>query len=192
MVYGFPDPGHSAGFWMAYAFMGLWLLDLTIRFCFSGLISYGRFANIAAPAVLCAATAGVYLFRGVFFAPPRGELTAFAGMVAAYLYLTLAKTEPRFRLALYAGIGLTLLAIPMEILALRFGGVPSGDDKRSGQDQGNVAGSVNGLKFLPPPVWDLSQRVPLFRGWFLYVTLLVLLSVELVLQMEGQTLLGWL
>ncbi|HOK89382.1 MAG TPA: hypothetical protein PK379_05105 [Candidatus Hydrogenedentes bacterium] len=159
-------------FFAFYVFMGLFLLDLTIRFSFSGLISYGRFLNIAAPALLCATVGLLYLFRGVLLAPTWGELVAFSGMTGVYLYLTLASPDPPLRLALYAGIGLMFAVTPVEWFARR---AAPGD-----------AGAI------VRPAWGLSPRMALFRGAMLYVVVLLLLSVELILELEGYTLFWWL
>lgn len=171
-------------FYTLYGFLGLWLLDLTARFVFSGLISYGSFLNIAAPALLCAAIGGLYVFRGMFFAPSRGELIAFSGMTAVYLYLTLVVPDPPLKSALYAGGGMVLAAIPVELLERllrrrRLVGMGAGQEKSEEEVRART---------LVRPLWDLTGRIRLFDGWALYCFVLLLLAVELVLQLEGYTL----
>jgi len=180
-------------FFTVYAFLGLFLLDIMARCCFLGMISYGGIRYVAASVPLCTLAGMSYLLRGVFFSPTRKELIAFAGMTGVYLYLTAAVPAPALRMALFAGLGFTLFITILDICqAARRGGEAKRRQAGRKDSRGGNAEAAGERIIFAPPVWDLSRKLTLFAGAKMYVVLALLLSVELVLELEGYCLFYWI
>ena len=181
-------------FFTIYAFLGLFLLDIMARFCFLGLISYGSFRYVAASVLLCTTVGILYIFRSVFLSPTRKELLAFTGMAGAYLYMSAVAPVPELRVSLFLGLGLSLLLTFTEILETGVRRRREWKRWRAGEKdkQGVRNETPEGGILFAPPVWDLSRKFSIFAGAKMYIILLILLSAELVLEVEGFSLLCWL
>jgi len=184
-------------FLMIYAFLGIFLLDVVIRICFSGLISYGRFGYVAAPVILCSGLGILYIVRCGFVAPAWTTLASLWGMVGAYLYITASGSGHLLREALYAGAGITIILGALDAIIrtsksragnhrgrLEDGTRPKEPDVYRGRDQWAIESSL--------PLWDLSRAYNRVMNAKVYTIILLLLSIELVLLFEGRSLLYWL
>ncbi len=159
-----------------FAFVGMHLLDIVLRLCFLDLIGYGSFSYIAAPVIFCVFLGVLYIVRCAFTAPAWTTLLAFGGMAGVYLWMSAFAASPRLSAALHAGVSLTVLLTLVDALWRR----------------AVRARRENGGGVLSPPIWDISPLMGRVTGARGCTAVLLLLSVELVLQFEGLSLLCWL
>ena len=184
-------------FFTCYAFAGLFLLDIVARLCFSNLVSYGSLSYLAAPALLCALPGALYLFRTTLLAPTPKELLGFAGMFVTYLYVSMAAPIPDLRAALFTGLSLMLLFTAADIGKGALQWKRKGADEKAKEAEDAADNGMPDLKtessrVLVSPIWDLSHKFRAFSGAKLYFVVLLLLSAEFLLQLEGRSLLCWL
>ena len=176
---------------MLYAYLGIFLLDIAFRICFSGVISYGCLGYVAVPVLLCAVIGALYVFCSTFIAPSRTTLLAFGGMLSVYLYLSVAMPLSELRISLTTGIILTLFFCFFEIFrAVMKRGVESGEQEKDRAD-GHGETDLNCIVFAQP-LWDISSKFNYLTGTKIYIAVLILISVEFVLQIEGISLLYWI
>lgn len=168
-AWGFPVEILRRVFLSIYAVLGLHLLDVVGRLCFSGLIGFGSFRSVALPVILCAGLGVLYLIWSTFVTPTWPGLLTFLGVGVAYGLMTLNDSSLGLNLPLGVGAGLTLL----------FNGIDAIRCRRRGGERSS------------PPMWDWT--VP-FNRWMkpkTYVFVLLLLCAELVFMVEGRSLLFW-
>lgn len=169
-------------FLLAYAFFGMYLLDIAARICFSGLIGYGRVGYIAAPVALSVSLGVLYIVRCAGIAPAWMDLAAFGGMAGVYLFMTVHGSGDGLRSALYVGVGIAMVSSVVDALF------------RNGKTLMPNSGAVprQWSPAMSGPLWDWSPTYKRMMDTKVYIGILVLLSVELVLLMEGGSLLYWL
>ena len=167
-------------FYVIYTMIGLILLDSIFRILFLHPISYGSFRYIAAPILLCTTVSLIYLFRSAFIAPAWSELLVFLVMAGIYLFLSPSSLLPPWRSPLAAGIVLSTIFTVADLI--------------SGRQYHRKKNPESSAKpgFLPPPAWDISQRCSFLFGAALPVILMISLSLELILHLEGLSFFPWL
>lgn len=175
-----------------YAFIGMYLLDIMARICFLDLFSYGRFGYIATPVLLCLIVGTFYIICSTFVAPSWTTLLAFGGMALPYLYLTTRVPSPELRTALYFGISLSLFFSFVELFraGVKWGTKRTRSETRETGELHEAASSNNLLFF--QPIWDLSSKFRFLKSAKVYALVLIIISIEFVLQFEGLSLLYWL
>lgn len=180
-------------FQVFYAFTGLYLLDMAFRFSCLGLISHGRFGNIAAPLLLCVLIGSLYILCGILAAPTRSMLLVFGIMASVYLYMTSVIPAPELRLALFIGWAAAMPLTFFEIVraGLRLRSTRRSEIPRLNRQAGHRTLSATKHVF-SPPAWDLSNTLPCSAGGKTYAFILALIGVEFVLQFEGMTLFLWI
>ncbi len=165
---------------VVFAFFGLYLLDIVVRICFLDMFSYGRLGYVFVPILLCAGLGIAYIFCSTFIAPSWATLLAFGIMACIYLYLTIKTPSAELRTALYIGMIPALLFSSVEILWTAMKG-------RALYDQ-TTEKSVTFSR----PLWDLSRKFKYLAGAQIYAIMLIVITLELILQFEGMSLLFWL
>ena len=113
------------------------------------------------------------------------DLAAFGGMAGAYLCMTMNGSGDGLRGALYVGVGIAIVSGVVDTW-FRSG--------KSGKTRMPVSGSMP-LRWsldMSGPLWDWSPMYKRVMNTKVYIGILVLLSVELVLLIEGRSLFYWL
>lgn len=169
---------------VTFAFFGLYLLDIVVRICFLDMFDYGRLGYVLAPILLCAGLGIAYIFCSTFITPSWATLLAFGIMACIYLYLTIKTPSAELRTALYISMIPALLFSSVEIFWTAIKG-------RALYDQAKAQTMENNVTF-SRPLWDLSKKFKCLAGAQLYAIMLIVITLELILQFEGMSLLFWL
>jgi len=174
-----------------FAFFGMYLLDIVIRICFLDMFSYGRLGYVIVPILLCAGLGIAYIFCSTFIAPSWTTLLAFGFVASTYLYMTLKMPEAELRIALYIGMALVLPLACVEIVWATLKGHVA-NKKSTGQDTDNREQTPKKHDIFSRLLWDISPRFKFLKGAKIYAIMLIVITLELILQFEGMSLLSCL
>ncbi len=174
-----------------YAFFGMYLLDIVIRICFLDMFSYGRLGYVLVPILLCAGMGIAYIFCSTFIAPSWITLLVFGVVTSIYLYMTIKMPAAELRIALYTGVALVLPLTCVEIVWAIFKG-NAANKKSNEQNTDNRKQAPERHDIFARFLWDISPKFTFLKGARIYVIMLIVITVELILQFEGMSLLFWL
>jgi hypothetical protein len=172
-----------------YAFFGMYLLDIVIRICFLGMFSYGRLGYVIIPILLCAGLGIAYIFCSSFIAPSWATLLAFGVVASTYLYMTLKMPEAELRIALYVGVALVVPLTCVEIVWTILKGHVA-NKKSTGQNTDDLGQTTEKHDIFSRLLWDISPRFKFLKGAKIYAIMLIIITLELILQFEGMSLLS--
>ncbi|MHA1369327.1 MAG: hypothetical protein ACTSWN_04735 [Promethearchaeota archaeon] len=203
-------------FYVIFAYLGLFMIDMVLRICFSSIVSFGNFAKYALSAViLCSILSIVLIIRTIFTAPTWKSLIVFFVMLVGTFSLTIfsfmggdVNSEDMFYI-LYVGLGLEVVlnlidffhsilkrkkkgeSIKLQIVQKKK--KPKKEsDKGKGKENEEIIIIRDLSTLLSPPLWDLSRNFKKIFNMRTYILLFAFFCAELILLFEGLSLLCWI
>ncbi|MHA1340106.1 MAG: hypothetical protein ACTSRZ_19680 [Promethearchaeota archaeon] len=166
--------GMRGFFFILYSFIGLLLIDLSIRIPLTPIFGYGSVCYIIDPILMSISIGVIYLFSTVFVAPTYKTIISFIAMTIPYIYYSLTSTLlDNLYIPLIYGVCFELVLNLIEIL------------KKTRDKQRKLPLTIENIFALP--LYDKSKSFKKMLNIKTYIIVLLLLNIELIIMFEGLT-----